>query len=507
MKAMIRSIRTHSRRRLRQRRGVTIVVVLGLLAITLALSYTIMRSQGTAVLIQQNSSRRGLARQAAAAGMAVALRKMSQADWAGVDTTFTGQMSAQESYTVVYTAGDASLARGDPAYAEQPYRVTIVATGHSSDPTQSAAVSTHRMRAVVGLSPRALAAEPTGWNSMLQHTVYHWRDGDFTVELPSRVEGPIWTQGRIRVADDYPSNGDANESYLTDLKKMAQNGWLDLRPLNGPVSLRTSKQGGSTLAMLNGQLGVSTTAIGDAPVAVRWDPPAQHLTYRLYAGGKQYTAGTVGGTLANVTLRPDPDTNPLGLYYRRAAVTLDDDVTIEGTLITQEDINITGVRVNLSAVLLPALNGGSQPVRLPAAVTGDDFYVQDGASGSVTGIIAVADDFQIKQGHEDIAFSVTGRVFTRDFEIQGRDQWKYNPHLWSLLHGSFESQDNGGHGSIPYFPVYMLFFGRNPLPLLTVRPPSSPVIDHWKEPDQPVYVPHAADTGLRWNVLQWSDYP
>ena len=84
-----------------RRRGMAIVMVLGLLAITMAMSYSMMRSQATNAQIQYNSTRVGHARQAALAGLSTGLRKMHQDDWAGVDSQLTGWLSSTESYSVV----------------------------------------------------------------------------------------------------------------------------------------------------------------------------------------------------------------------------------------------------------------------------------------------------------------------------------------------------------------------------------------------------------------------
>ena len=61
-----------------------IIVVLGLISIAMALSYTMMRTQGTTLKIQQNSRRRADARQAALSGLMAGLGHMHQANWTGV---------------------------------------------------------------------------------------------------------------------------------------------------------------------------------------------------------------------------------------------------------------------------------------------------------------------------------------------------------------------------------------------------------------------------------------
>ena len=68
------------------RKGVTILIVLALISITLSVSYMMMRTQVTARQIQSNTSRKLSGRNAAQAGIAVALRKLHEPDWAGADS-------------------------------------------------------------------------------------------------------------------------------------------------------------------------------------------------------------------------------------------------------------------------------------------------------------------------------------------------------------------------------------------------------------------------------------
>ena len=59
-----------------RRRGMSMIIVLGIIAVTLATSYALMRGEFYEVRVQQNSNRQGLARQAALAGISVAMEHM-----------------------------------------------------------------------------------------------------------------------------------------------------------------------------------------------------------------------------------------------------------------------------------------------------------------------------------------------------------------------------------------------------------------------------------------------
>ncbi len=169
----------------------TLLVVMGLISISLALSYATLRSQATVVQLQHNSDRMANARHAALSGVTQGLRNMCQSNWAGVDTTLSGWLSPTESYTVTFTTGDPSLTSADPNYGDLPYRVTLLATGFAQDPANSAAIATYRIRAVTRLVPRKLADEPAGWDNLADYTVYQWKAATggtyrFQVEVPAR---------------------------------------------------------------------------------------------------------------------------------------------------------------------------------------------------------------------------------------------------------------------------------------------------------------------------------
>src|SRR5687768_11775697 len=90
-------IRT-SRRRVHQAlrwrpRGMAVLLVLGLLAVTLAVSYATLRTQASAVHTARNVGRTLDARLAAESGLAAATRQISESTWAGVDVPISANMS------------------------------------------------------------------------------------------------------------------------------------------------------------------------------------------------------------------------------------------------------------------------------------------------------------------------------------------------------------------------------------------------------------------------------
>jgi hypothetical protein len=45
----------------------------------------------------------------------------------------------------------------------------------------------------------------------------------------------------------------------------------------------------------------------------------------------------------------------------------------------------------------------------------------------------------------------------------------------------------------------------SPVPLITVKPDAEAVRYHWHNPQDPVYLAHPADDGLRWDLIEWNE--
>ena len=201
----------------RNRRGVTVVIVLAMISMTLALSYSIMRSQTTAVQIQANSSRRSFARDAAITGLTIALRKMHEPGWGGIGSTITGSVNSTDRYEARYEAGDAPTldAQGFPADVDDYFEVKVFSTGFSSDPSNSNPATRHSASAVV----RLIREKRTDRPSVLaeEYTVYQTGSSEFLINPPTRIEGPVASRGDIRIGKSYQWREEARDRYLRDL--------------------------------------------------------------------------------------------------------------------------------------------------------------------------------------------------------------------------------------------------------------------------------------------------
>ncbi len=478
-----------------------LILVLLIICITLALSYAAVRSQFTGLKIQRNADRRISARQAAATGLTMAIKKMHTADWNGVDTTLTGSLGSDQGFQVTYSTGDPSLGPGDPDYEDFPYRVTLLSTGSAADPDNPASVATHQIRAVVRLAPRELGKEPTDWVTMQKYTVYQSKKDPFEVDIPCRLEGPVRIQGKLKIAPHYPNDFDAWKFYLEHLKEMRTAGHPDYRPFNGPVSLPFSEQDWGLYA-LTSKLNVTAVDLPVEEAASDWAKPTSLSSYQIYDGGPIYTIPTVGATLQDTTLEPDPLTNPLGVYYRDGTIEIGDNVTIRGSLFCKDDIKIKGTNVHFEPVELPALHGSEAPVRLPAASC-RNFLVEPTAGGGLTGLLAVFDKFEIKKSLDTVEFAIAGRVIADTLLIRERQPW--DELKWGDCYGDFLA--DLAKGGEPYFPVWMGYQGRDPKPLLTIKPDSGPITYHWHYPGDRIYEPHPDDDSLRWDLLEWTENP
>jgi len=488
-------------RRLRQRRrGVAVVVVLGLIAVTLALSYAMMRSQVTAWQIGANGSRSADARQAAVAGLHVALRKMHRADWGGVGTTLVGNLSDYESYSVAFTSGDTSIAEGDTDYDMIPYRVTLRSTGVAVDPVDANLRSTHLIEAVVQLVPRQLGPQPSDWAAMQNFTVYQTHDDQAEIDFPARVEGPVRIQDRFKLPENYPTDGEITSTYFQHLNQMRLDGQPDYRPVTGPFHLDIGHQTGEQRDWLN-DLGIDLVDTSRREAAADWQNTAPVDAYQIYPGGPIYEVPQLPPTLQDATLGPDPMANPLGIYYCQTDLEVYDHVTIQGSLLSNSEVCVYGTNVRFESFDMPAIYAADDsPVRLPVAAC-QQFKVMSGSQSEVEGLVIGFDRFVVRKSPSDTTFTLTGRVIAKLFDIKQREP--YDTLDWPDYYAQFEAS------AATYFPVWLEGHGYGPRPNIVIKPDAAPANYHWNaaDADVPVFVPHADDEGLRWDLIRWTDSP
>ncbi len=274
------------------------IVVLSLIAVTLAASYAIMRSQVAAVRIQQNSNRQNLARQAAMVGLSVAIRTMEQSNWAGVNSTISGTLNSQDNYSATYTAGDDSLTSAISSYAEYAYRVTIISTGTSVDSSNSQSKATHKVRAVMRLLPRKLSSSPSDLATIFNYTWYQTQNDTFSFLIPLQVQGKVRVQGTVTLGSDYQWTSSMSDDYFDDLDNMRTKGYPDDRPFPGQMELSFTQNSSSVRNWLTGKVSTSLISNSATGMSAQWTFPGSVTTYKLYTGGPSYTVPSCPPRLA-----------------------------------------------------------------------------------------------------------------------------------------------------------------------------------------------------------------
>ena len=601
MIAVVRT--TRIRPCLRPRPGAAVLVVLALVSVALAMSYAVLRSQTVGMQLQANNSRGSHARHAALAGLSVGMRKMRLDSWAGTGSTINASISNTDSYSVTFVPGDTALVPADPDYELIPYRVTIVSTGTSVDPSQPTVFSTHQAQAVMQLVPRQLGPEPSNWSTMLDFTLYQREADKVELALPVHIEGPVRLQGEVDVHSAYSWSSSPRSRYFSDLNAMRNGGnevqrisadddegyftvtfdgettgnisadasswtvrnalenlstigddnvavsksgdsWTvtfkgdlaatdvstlvvddtsaegdvtvttitqgapgtpDYRPFTGPLYIPTINSSVESLTLLAINSGITVIVIPETSTPA----PAlsSNLTYRLYPGGPQYNVATLPSDVSNTTLAADPATNPLGLYYNAGNVDVHDNVSIVGTIIVGNTLDIHGTNVSIVPHAMRPLDGSSAALQLPSVVTLNELHVHNGAAATINGTLVVGKKLLVKKGTESTSLVVTGNMIVgENISVESRDEWEsIGNSLWQSTYSSFQGQLQQPNATA-HFPVWVASqLGRNYVPAITIRPDAAAPDVHWPDTANPIYQVKSGDSGLHWDLVRWTN--
>ena len=475
---------------------------------TLAVSYALLRAQAETIRSSSNIELRNEARQAAWTGLSAALRRMNQSNsWAGADSTLTGTINTFQSYTAIYTTGDATVAADGPDAADWPYRVTITSTGYAVDPTASTTTTTYKIEAVVKLVPRKLQDNPSPWATMQSFVVYQTNTDDVSLQLPFRIEGAARFQGSLSsFSQTYPSpTSSARPRYLSDLNAMRTNGYSDARPFTGPITLPNSATTSTVRNLLSSNLGVTlNNATGAATSG--WSAPGTLSTYQLYPGGKTYTVPTLPSSIAATTYQADPRLNPAGLF-RAGDVTLGNNAVVIGTIISTGKVIISGTGVSIQPYAMRNIDGASAVVQMPAIVASNDVQINAGAAATINGTVATFATLSAPSGTQGTQLDLNGRLICRTINIANRSEFNVGSGWWSLIWSFFDDQEFASNGT-RYFPVYCAGWSMDYTPRITIAAATGPAtIQQWFTPGTPVYNVLSGDTGLRWSVLRFKELP
>jgi len=245
-----------------------------------------------------------------------------------------------------------------------------------------------------------------------------------------------------------------------------------------------------------------------ATTSTGWSTPSNSMsTYQLYPGGRNYTIPTLATTVSGTTLGPDPRTNPAGLFYRNGDVTIGNNTSITGTIISSGKVKFTGTNVAVQAHTLPAVEGSSTANQLPAVISTSDITVGDGATATVRGTVATFAKFSALAGTEDTLFDLKGKLICRQMEVLSRSEWSLGTFWWSLAYNWFNDQENDSDGQ-KYLPVYMQNWGMYYPPKITITGPTGAATNQqWFAAGTPLYVAGSGDSGLRWSIVRMKENP
>lgn len=520
-----------------KRRGVALVLVLALLALTLGFSYALLRSHTAGHELARNQSRKGDARTAAQAGMAVALRKLYDGSWDGADTSFSGDLTTDklQGFTVTYTTGDSDLSSSAADWSEYPFRVTILSKGYSIDPITSTSRSEFSIRVVVQLIRRKLNSNLVSVAGLESYSIYQTGNNNVRIHHPIRLNGNVHVQGEIEFSRQYPQDWRGTEymEFFGDLRKMyANHGW-DYRPFSGCLYTPSSRQPltGDVVHVLDTQLQVPRTN-----VAIDSSSPLGNLSdfsgYQLFAKGKLYSGEelTVSPDSQDVVPNADylvapgaytasPLTNPLGVFVsKQGSIGFTSSTSLNGLVLAVgssggAEVHLAGQDLVLEGSVLPALAGDATTYRLPVIVAKEDVKVYDGTNRTINGWIVCGDEFHLQPGASSTTLTVNGGVFCSKLYLDHRISWVQTSSRWKSAYDSFKGGLLGLIGDLlfpkDYFPGWLYenrsSWGIYLTPRLIFNATPAGVTNHIPDFSQPIYVPHGDDGGLRWNVVKWQE--
>lgn len=493
------------------RRGVAVLVVLLAISVAMAISYSVMRSEGTARRIDDNTQLREAARRAAHSGLAMGIRRMHDAAaWEGVegmyDETVELDANFDASFVVTYKSGDHRLDPdnlGDLSPVEYALRVTLAVTGTATDPADPNRIANQKIEAVVQLVPRKLADRPEHWETLTHYTVCHstpGQSGSFNLNVPVQIEGDVRVRSQLNLSQDLNWSDEARARYFADLGLLADEG-IDWRPVTGRVDFHKPIQEGKTLEFLESMDIEARETLDLADYA--WPDPPGSLGYRLFAGGRRYYPTEVPKDLQEVELGPDPLLNPLGIFRRSNTVCLREDVVLAGMLTTSRDLHFHDPGADLRPIELPGPEG---PMQLPTLVSDRKTIVYDEAIANVRGMLLVGDTFEVRSAPQSQnQFFLQGKLAAKELDVQPRAQWNRTSNWWDSRYEAFLAQEHGIDG-IPLWPIWLLSrWDLDPEAAVVLRSEEEPVEYHWQDQWDAIYVPGDGDEGLRWELLDWQE--
>jgi len=384
------------------RSGVSLILVMFALSMSLVLTYSFIQTQSVLTQISENGSRRDQAMNAARAGISDALNRMTSLDWTGISDqyqrTFHTDADGSSTYTVSFNAPTDSI----DSVLELEVNSLGVWTSAENNNMRTEYQITAKVRLVPRLNGRTIltgdsasaidqAANPGNYDLIQQYALFA-ETGYYSLTLDpcDRIDGNIWLNDRLKMYQDPAWYSSVRRAFMQDLGKrfvtfpsgstsLADTTVQYPHPIAGKITFYSSPDSSV-------QQDLSDLKVNWATASVRLSIPGPNnshfSTYRLYAGGPEYQAVSLNSSLYNVTLKPTPE-NPLGIFYRNGNLTVYDNVVIQGTLVSKNKITFYGKGIHVTAFNWKGTSG--EPLvtdanlwpRLPTLVADDVEFARE----------------------------------------------------------------------------------------------------------------------------------
>jgi len=133
------------------------------------------------------------------------------------------------------------------------------------------------------------------------------------------------------------------------------------------------------------------------------------FTSQYYIGSEQHSVGIITTVdLNDITLEPTVG-NPAGIYYCDGNLELKGNVTLTGSLVVKDRLDITGAGNRITAIK-----------NFPAIIIGDHLEIKasEGAGVTVEGLVQSRNGVHIRAGVENALIEIVGGLFTQDRGIR-----------------------------------------------------------------------------------------
>lgn len=144
---------------------------------------------------------------------------------------------------------------------------------------------------------------------------------------------------------------------------------------------------------------------GTTPIDVGWpNLSIGDFSSQYYIGSTQYSVGSIATEdLNDITLGPT-EGNPAGIYYRDGDLNLKGNVTLTGSLVVKDRLDITGAGNVITAIK-----------NFPAIIIGKHLEIKgsEGAGITVEGLIQSENGVHIKVDAENALITIIGGLFTK----------------------------------------------------------------------------------------------